>query len=407
MKLINIPENMFEDYRLNVMFKAYKWDPQFLDNGTVAKHVLVLTQKEHQELSELVELLGEETEIAEQFIQHHPQLTKKLRLPKKLRQDLSSMDNYDAKAHVRLMRFDFHPVVEGGWAISEVNSDVPGGFAESSIMPQYAKALFPKENYQIKSFHSIIIPEIMERIKGKGRIMMVHCTSYSDDRQVMQFLGDQLEKEGYEIIYAAADHVRFKNNQAYSILDQNDGLVDAIIRFNPLEWVVDIKPKYWDGYFSTTTLSCNHPIAIYAQSKNFPLIWDDLESMGVKLPTWRRLLPHTLSVKDYQKQEGYIYKPVWGRVGENISIQEACKEDEFQKIIKDVKKKPKHYIVQKKFNSLPIKDEKNEAYHICIGAYYVNGKAAGYYCRMSESPRIDSYAADIPVLIEGEENESY
>ena len=35
-----------------------------------------------------------------------------------------------------LMRYDFHPVKEGDWAVSEVNSDVPGGFAEASLMPE-------------------------------------------------------------------------------------------------------------------------------------------------------------------------------------------------------------------------------------------------------------------------------
>ena len=34
------------------------------------------------------------------------------------------------------MRYDFHPTIEGNWAVSEVNSDVPGGFAESSLMPK-------------------------------------------------------------------------------------------------------------------------------------------------------------------------------------------------------------------------------------------------------------------------------
>lgn len=407
MKLVSIPKDQYEAYRLNIIFKAYKWDPQFLDNGTVAKHVLVLSKEEHQELSHLVKLLGQETELAEIEIHGNSKLTKKLNLPRKLRHDLVSMNNYNAKDHIRLMRFDFHPIVEGGWAISEVNSDVPGGFAESSIMPLYAAELFPNRAYQVKSFHSVMISEIKKKVALGGRIMMVHCTSYSDDRQVMQFLGDELKKEGFEIIYAAADHVRFKDTKAYSILDNNEGAIDAIIRFNPMEWVVDIKPKYWDGYFSTTTLSCNHPIAIYAQSKNFPLIWDALESKGVDLTTWRQLLPHTLSIKNYKQEEGYIYKPVWGRVGENISIKEACREDEYEKILKDVKRKPKRYIAQKKFNSLAIQDEAGNSYHICIGAYYVNGKAAGYYCRMSDKARIDSFASDIPVVIEGDSYETY
>ena len=49
MKLVSIPQEKFEDYRLNAIFDCYKWDPQFLDNNTLAKHVLVLTEEEYKE----------------------------------------------------------------------------------------------------------------------------------------------------------------------------------------------------------------------------------------------------------------------------------------------------------------------------------------------------------------------
>ena len=64
-------------------------------------------------------------------------------------------------------------------------------------------------------------------------------------------------------------------------------------------------------------------------------------------------------------------------------------------------------LAQKRFNSKPLAGENGESFHVCLGSYTVDGKHAGYYARISESPRIDSNAADIPVLIErnGEQNE--
>lgn len=44
MKLVPIPEKKYKDYRLDVIFNCYKWDPQFLDNNTIAKYALVLTE---------------------------------------------------------------------------------------------------------------------------------------------------------------------------------------------------------------------------------------------------------------------------------------------------------------------------------------------------------------------------
>lgn len=407
MRLIPIPKEKYDEYRLTLMFDCYKWDPQFLDHNTVAKYALVLSMDEYKELKKLTEDLDVETRAAEEFLNQHLEYTKPLELPKKFSKEIISMKNYEPNRHVRLMRYDFHPVEGDKWAISEVNSDVPGGFAEASLMPKAAMDYVEEKGFWYKNFGEVMVKAISEKVVENGRIMMVHCTSYSDDRQVMQFLGDQLKQKGYQIIYAAADHLRFKDHQAISILDGNEGPVDGIIRFSPLEWISEMKPKHWQGYFDTITASCNHPVAIFAQTKRFPFVWDSLEANGISMSNWRELLPETLDVKAAKGKEGFIYKPVYGRVGEKISIKEACNEDEYKLIMKDVKLHPKKYLAQKRFCSRPLKGIYGEEYHVCLGSYTVDGEHAGFYARISETPRIDSNAADIPVLIEGigEEND--
>lgn len=405
MKLVPIPKEKYNEYRVDLMFDCYKWDPQFLDHNTIAKHALVLTKEEYQELKKLTEELDKETRAAEEFLNNNLELAKPLELSKKLKAEIPTMKNYDATKHVRLMRYDFHPVKGDTWAISEVNSDVPGGFAEGSFMPRIAKEAISDNSLWFINFSDIIIESICKKVKPGGKIMMVHCTCFSDDRQVMQFLGDRLSKKGFEILYGAADHIRFKNKKAFSILDGNLGELDAIIRFNPLEWVKEIKPKHWAGYFDTETCSCNHPIALFAQTKRFPFVWGTLEKNGISMKTWRSLLPETIEVKDLKGKEGFIYKPAYGRVGEKIGIKEACTKKEFAEIIAEVTFFPKRYIAQKKFESRPIKDENGNDYHVCIGSYTVDGKHAGFYARISDAPRIDSNAADIPVLIEGGVND--
>jgi len=313
---------------------------------------------------------------------------------------MPNMQTYDKNQNIRLMRYDFHPSVDGRWVVTEVNSDVPGGFAESSLLPELARKTINMPELEYVSFGEEMVKNINRLLNKKGIIMMVHCTCFSDDRQVMQYLGDRLEKEGYKVIYGAADHINFKEKQAYCILDNNNVKIDLIFRFTPLEWLIQMKPRRWDGYFNNITKSCNHPIAIYAQSKRFPLVWNDLENAGISMKTWRSLSPETLEIKDLGNKEGFIYKPVYGRVGERISIKEACRGDEYTKIINDVKKHPKQYLAQKKFESLPLKGEDSKEYHVCLGAYTIEGEVAGYYARISKYPRIDSYAADIPVLIE-------
>lgn len=403
MRLVPIPQDKYDEYRLTLMFDCYKWDPQFVDNNTIARYALVITQEEHEKLVRLTENLDEETRKAEVFLNQHQELTKPLALPRKVSKEIKKMTNYEPDRHVRLMRYDFHPTEDGKWAISEVNSDVPGGFAEASLMPQAALALLGEEAYRYQNFGDIMVNAISDKVVCGGRIMMVHCTSYSDDRQVMQYLGDRLQEKGFQVLYGAADHVNFKDFKAYSVLDGYEGELDAIFRFTPLEWLTEIKPKRWQGYFDTTTVSCNHPIAIYAQTKRFPLVWDVLEQHGISMTTWRELLPDTIEVKTARGKEGYIYKPACGRVGEKISIKEACRGNEYKKILSEVRRNPKKYLAQKKFHSKALLGEYGEQFHVCLGSYTVNGKQAGYYARISNMPRIDSYAADIPVLIERQE----
>lgn len=133
MRFVPIPKEKYEEYRLTMMFDCFKWDPQFLDHNTIAKYALVITPEEYRELEQLTESLDRETRAAEDFLNAHLELTKPLYLTKKLAKYTQMMKNYDAEKHVRLMCYDFHPTIDGKWAVSEVNSDVPGGFAEGSL----------------------------------------------------------------------------------------------------------------------------------------------------------------------------------------------------------------------------------------------------------------------------------
>ena len=400
MKLVKIPENEYSKYRKSAMFECYKWDPEFYDNNTLAKYVLVLSKEEDEEVKRLTESLDKETIEAEEFLNKNKKIAKKLDLPWQILQKIPSMKSYDKTKNVRLMRYDFHPSTDGKWVVTEVNSDVPGGFAESSLLPNLAREVIKDNSLRYDSFGEKMVEEINKKLNKKGTIMMVHCTCFSDDRQVMQYMGDRLEKEGYKIIYGAADHIHFEKKHAFCIQKNSKEEVNLIFRFTPLEWLIKMKPRRWDGYFDTVASSCNHPISIYAQSKRFPLVFDDLEKNGISMKNWRELLPETIPASKLGDREGFIFKPVYGRVGEKIAIKEACKGDEYEKILKDVKKHKKEYLAQKRFISKPLVIDDKE-FHVCLGSYTIEGKHAGYYARISDVPRIDSYAADIPVLVEG------
>ena len=398
-KLELIPKDQYSEYRYNVIFKAYKWDPQVEDNNTVSKHILLIDDKTVDQLKSWAEQLSSETMLMEEELLKNLSLAKELGLPGKIRKTLYYATNYDRNRNVRLMRFDFHPT-RIGWAISEVNSDVPGGFAEASVLPEIANAYF--DGYApAESFSDAMVEAFKRKTKPSANIAFIHATSYADDRQVMQFLGDRFIENGMNTIFAAPDHIKWVDKKAFCIVGGNECNIDGIIRFFPLEWFVTLpKTSKWKGYYDCETLSCNHPAAILTQSKRLPLIWDKLD---VKIPAWKELLPETKSPKTVNpKDAGWIYKPALGRVGEGISIKEAISSKELSMIEKAVRRNSKDWVSQRMFESAPIKSANGENYHLCLGVFTIDGKFAGFYGRISLRPRIDSNAEDVPVLISKE-----
>ena len=403
LKLVPISKDIYDDYRNEVIFSAYKWDPQVEDHNTLSPYVLMISEEMAEQIKGFAEALAEETMLMEEALLNMPKsYIKKLGFDGKMCRVLERMMGYERDKNIRLMRFDFHPT-ETGWAISEVNSDVPGGLAEASILPRIVEKYIDGGEAGV-DFSTIFTEAVQSKIAPKGRIALVHATSYSDDRQVMQFLNDYLNQREFQCVFMAPDHIRWKNGRAFSILEGNKGEIDGIVRFFPLEWLENLPRKSgWKGYFETSVTSCNHPVSIFTQSKRLPLVWDDLK---VDIPIWKRLLPETKDPKMVDlircQEDGWVFKPAFGRVGEGISIREAVTEKELRRIRKSVKKKPNEWIAQRVFKSQPLTvvDEKNrEEYHLCIGAFTVDTKFAGFYGRISPYPRIDSRAKDIPVLI--------
>lgn len=395
-RLARIPEKQYADYRYEVIFKAYKWDPQVEDSNTVSEYVLLLGRETAAQLAEMAEKLSAETVLMEQVLLERPHLVRELGLPKSVQKALRSIKP-PGESHVRLMRFDFHPTTDG-WAISEVNSDVPGGLAEASVLPLIAGRFFPEHETKYNIADSLL-SAFSTKMKAGGRIAFVHATAYSDDRQVMQSISDHFSRSGYETMFAAPDLLGWTaGHTAISLLEGHEGELDALMRFYPLEWL-DTLPRSvnWKAFYTTRTPSCNHPAAILTQSKRLPLIWDRL---GVDIPMWKKLLPCTKDPKQIDIRDGkWIMKPALGRVGEDITVKGTMPEKKRKKIMRAAKWHPKDWVAQELFESCALPAEGSDAFHACIGVFTVDGKCAGFYARINPYPRIDSKAKDIPVLI--------
>ena len=395
-KLISIPPDKYSCFRRQVIFSCYKWDPQVGDVNTIGDQVAIISAKTGKQLCQWAEQLAAETLELEMELTKRPELYPVLGLSRPIQKALSA-GRYHPDQNVRLMRFDFHPTKEG-WMVSEVNSDVPGGFGEASRLNQLAASLFPcyisdgDVGTALTNSFSSLIPE-------HGRVAFVHATSYSDDRQVMHFLSETFQKAGFKCLMIAPDHLRWDSTGPISIAVEQEGPVQGVVRFFPAEWLQFLpRSSAWQGFFLQSVSACNHPAAILTQSKRLPLIWDQLQ---IPVPTWRRLLPETVDPRKmaWRNDPGWILKPAFGRVGGDISIPEAISPKERIRIYRDATFFPNRWVAQRRFNSLPLPGSTGN-HHLCIGVFTVNGRAAGFYGRLSFLPRIDERAQDIAVLIE-------
>jgi glutathionylspermidine synthase len=390
-----LPASAYPAYRREAIFAACKWDPQIGDVNVLCDHALVLDRGTASWLARQAELLSAETVALEGEFLRHPEVHRKLGLGWRLRRALARVGG-EYPAGVRLMRFDFHPT-DRGWIVSEVNSDVPGGFGEAAVLPRLAASLLDGVEPAGPDPAAAVADAFAARLPERGRVALVHATAYSDDRQVMEFLGNAFRERGFEALPMSPDHLRWDGaDRAKSTAEGAAGEVHGVFRFFPAEWLPNLSGP-WDDWFRPGPPACNHPAAILCQSKRAPAVW---ESMGLILPVWESLLMDTVDPRhaNWLRHADWVLKPAFGRVGEDVAVREVLEPAEWKRIRKDARRHPGAWVAQRRFESRAA-DTRDGERHVCVGVYTVECRAAGFYARVSARPRIDQFAQDAPVLV--------
>ena len=391
---------VFAELRRQAIFDCCKWDPQVEDVATLSPVPLLLPRAAWDEIARLAEALAAEALAAETELVHRPDLHGRLGLPRPVRRALLQAARQGASpGAARVMRFDFHATTEG-WRISEVNSDVPGGFNEASgfarLMASHVPGSTPSGDPAGR-----LAEAVCAAVQPGGTVALVHATAYSDDRQVMVYLGREIAARGCRSVLASPEHLRWRDGQAWLTGAAGDGPADLVLRFFPAEWLPNLpRSAGWHCFFhGARTPLCNPGCAILTQTKRFPLVWDDL---ATPLPTWRRTLPETCDPRDVDRRslDTWVLKPALGRVGEGVGITGATLEKDWKTIRRDAQRHPGHWIAQRRFTAVPLRTPALDLFP-CIGVYTVDGRAAGAYGRAAHRPLIDHLAQDVAVLIEG------
>jgi hypothetical protein len=217
---------------------------------------------------------------------------------------------------------------------------------------------------------------------------------------VMVYLSRRLAAAGLKPVLVSPDHLRWEDGKPFLATDWSDAPVDFIFRFFPTEWLPELPRRcgWWQLLGGSRVPLCNPGSAIVTQSKRFPLVWDQLSS---PLAAWKSLLPLTF---DPRRVHGSltggqrVLKSAFGRVGDMIKIEGVTPEKEARLIERSVRKYPRNWIAQERFEAVPFRAAAGDVYP-CIGVYTLNGKVVGAYGRIARQPLIDHLARDAAVLI--------
>jgi glutathionylspermidine synthase len=398
-----VEPDAFAVVRRRAIFECCKWDPQVEDVATLAPFPLVMRRQAWDEIAALAVALAAEAAGAEEELARRPDLHRVLGLPRAVRRALAGTAE-PSRGAARVVRFDFHWTTDG-WRISEANTDVPGGFNEASGFTRLMAAEYGGSD-PAGDPAGALTDAMAAAAPAGSTIALVHATAYTDDRQVMTFLGRELAARGRETVLAAPDHLRWRDGRASVESAWFRGEVGAMVRFFPGEWLPNLPRSCgWQHFFRGGRTPVSNPAsALLTQSKRFPLVWDRLER---DLPTWRRLLPETRDPRDVSWQEqggdGWVFKPVLGRVGDGIGLAGVTPGRELEKILRSVRWFPSSWAAQRRFEAIP-HQVREQAVYPCVGVYTVDGRVAGAYGRVARLPLVDHLAQDIAVLVEAKES---
>lgn len=393
-----LPAAAFNDLRRRVLLEHCKWDPQVGDVATLANFPLLVNRETWNILASLAGALAGETLAVESEILQTPRLLKQMGLPRRLRHALEKVSEHGPAAEaVRVMRFDFHPTT-AGWRISEVNSDVPGGFTEAS---SYTRMMSAHYDDATPAGDPVArwCDAVSKAAGQSGTVALLTAPGFMEDHQITSYLARHLNVLGCRAQLAGPRQLEWHHGLASLNTASHAVRVDAIIRFYQGEWLARLPATSgWENFFAGGRTPVGNPgSAIISESKRFPLVWDDLKT---SLPVWRRLLPETRDPRDvpWQGDDAWLLKSAFCNTGDTVSIRSSLSDKAWSAVARSARWRPKQWVAQRRFESVPLATPIG-LMHPCIGVYTVNGRVSGAYARITGGPVVDFAAIDVPLLI--------
>jgi len=283
-----LPRKQFEQIRRRMLLEFCKWDPQIEDVSTLAEFPVYISRGQWRWLAQCAERLTQELIEAERRVIRRPELFRELAIPPRLRTICAEWREEQMSLAGRVMRFDFHPTLDG-WKISEVNSDVPGGYTEST---SFTKLMADESGGEIAGLPGEEWTNaIAQAADGRrGGVLLVSAAGFIEDFQIVSYMAQRLRERGVEARVIGVDQLATVR-------------AGVIVRFFQAEWLGRLRYKTVARQLlgPGDVPVMNPGYTIVSESKRFPLIW---ERIGLPMTIWRSVLPETLDPRDADSGRG-------------------------------------------------------------------------------------------------------
>jgi glutathionylspermidine synthase len=376
----------------------FKWDVQVGDWTSLAPFPLFISPSTWRELARLTEQLAAETLGMEAELVGRPDLYPRIALPRRLAPLLAA--GLPTPSAARILRFDFHYTTEG-WRISEVNSDVPGGFTEATNFARLMASHVPRARV-LPDPAGAFVDAIAKNIDHGESVALTCAPGHMEDHQVVAYLAERLREKQFDACVTSLQSLRWPQGHAHIETASSSRAIGAVVRFYQVEWLAQMpKDAPWTYLFARgKTPVANPGASAVTESKRLPLVWEQLRATQ---PTWRKLLPETRDPREapWMNDDGWLVKAAYSNTGDTVSIRDAMSRDAWARVARSVRSRPALWAAQRRFTVAPLV-ENDESYLPCIGVYSVDGAAAGAYARLTRGPVVDSHARDAALLLSEE-----
>ncbi len=298
---------------------------------------------------------------------------------------------------LRTLRFDFHPT-ETGWTLSEVNSDVPGGFGEASFLPSHYRNYVTEGSLPADPL-SVWGDAVQSELSG-GKVALLYAPGFLEDEQVVRVLARQLMNRGLEsYLIQSPSALEWRHGYASLRID-NRAKIEAVIRFYQVEWLSQLpKRAGWENLLKPGrhTRVINPTISAISESKRLELC---LERVTAKSTTFQNLSPECREPHEIEglPRADWVLKATYSNTGDAVHLGGDMTFENWSRLLRTAKRDPRGWVAQRRFETLALQSTAGLV-KPCVGVFVIGGRAAGAYVRLSRTQVTNAYALEAPLFI--------